>query len=112
MCRVFLCLFHQPAQLRLGFFMDRHRMSEKVKALAEGMERSGAGAAVASWLGSMILHLDKHSQAWLAICGIVGALVGVVGLLLKWCHMRYERQLLNAEHAARMRLLQQGKIPQ
>lgn len=95
-------------------------MTEKVQAVAEGMERAGAGAGVAvgSWIANSIVYLDHHSQAVLAICGIIGMAVGiigmavgVVGLMLKWCYMRYEHQLLAQEHKARMRLLKQGKLP-
>ena len=85
-------------------------MTEHVQQIADGMEKAGAGVAVGSWAAGSIQYLDHHSQAVLAVCGIIGMLVGITGLVLKWCYMRYERKLLEQEHRARMTLLKQGKL--
>lgn len=83
-------------------------MTDHVQQVADGMEKAGAGVAVGSWLAGSIQYLDHHSQAVLAVCGIIGMIVGVTGLLLKWCYMRYENKRLEQEHKARMKLLRKG----
>lgn len=84
-------------------------MTDHVQQVANTMEKGGAAAAVGSWAASGITYLDHHSQAVLAVCGLVGMAVGVIGLLLKWCYMRVENARLDAEHVARMKLLRSGK---
>ena len=88
--------------------MDRKRVTDHVQQVADGMEKGGAGVAVGSWIASGVSYLDHHAQAVLAVCGIVGMLVGVVGLLLKWAYMRVENRRLEREHKARMRVLRGG----
>lgn len=84
-------------------------MTEHVQQVADGMEKSGAVVAVGAWFAGSITYLDHHSQAVLAVCGIVGMLVGVSGLLLKWCYMRYENKRLDQEHRVRMKMLRKGR---
>lgn len=73
------------------------------------MEKGGAGVAVGSWVVSAVGFADTHSQAILAACAVVGAVVGVVGMVWKAWYMRAANKRLVAEHHARMQLMRSGK---
>lgn len=85
-------------------------MTDHVQQAADVMEKGGAAVAFGSWVASGITWLDHHSQAVLALCGLIGMAVGVIGLLLKVIYLRIENQRLAAEHRERMKLLRQGKL--
>lgn len=86
-------------------------MTDHVQQAADVMEKGGAAVALGSWAASGITWLDHHSQAVLALCGVIGMAVGVIGLLLKAIYLRIENQRLAEEHRARMNLLMHGKLP-
>lgn len=67
-------------------------MQDKIEATAKILEQGGAAVAVASSVG-LIDYLDNHNRAILALCGIVGAAVSVIGLTLGWLyrHLEYKR---------------------
>lgn len=86
-------------------------MTDHVQQAAEVMEKGGAAVALGSWAASWITWLDHHSQAVLAVCGVIGMAVGVVGLLLKAIYLHTENQRLAEDHKVRMKLLRQGNLP-
>ncbi|MDB6061549.1 MAG: hypothetical protein JWM78_1652 [Verrucomicrobiaceae bacterium] len=73
-------------------------MSHPAEVTAKIAEQGGAAVAVGSyvvWAGDITQWLNHNSAAVVATCGIVGALVSVVGLLtnLHYQEKRFQYQL-------------------
>jgi hypothetical protein len=69
---------------------------ENIRMTADVMEKGGVAVTSASWGISWMGFLDAHSQGILALCGIIGLGVTLIGAGLKWIQM-------TIEHRARMR---------
>lgn len=74
---------------------------EKVKIIADTMEKGGIVVSSLSWGAQWLTFFDEHSRGILAICGVLGLVITVIGGVLKWTQM-------TIEHRARMREIRGG----
>lgn len=59
-------------------------MTDRIEAVAKVAEQGGAAVAVGSslaWLGGLTTWLNHNSDAVLALCGIIGAVVSIAGYI-------------------------------
>jgi hypothetical protein len=71
---------------------------ENIRLTADVMEKGGVAVTSVSWGVSWMGFLDQHSQGILALCGIIGLAVTLIGAGLKWVQM-------TIEHRARMKTI-------
>jgi hypothetical protein len=70
-------------------------MSVSTESVAKIAEQGGAAVAMGSWGISSVDWLNHNSAAVLAICGILGAVVSVVGGIATgyYRHKRYQQAM-------------------
>ena len=69
-------------------------MADHVQLTADTMQAAGSTVAIGSWGVASIGFLDQHAQGVLALCGIGGFAVALIGCWLKWQYTRVETKTI------------------